>query len=92
MMGDASGRGFGTAVWDEGTLYWESGHFSLSYREESSNFREAANLVLRLEDMERDNRLASSEVFVFTDNSVFEGTFYKGHSNSKKLNGLILRV
>ena len=92
MMGDASGRGFGTAVWDEGTLYWESGHFSLSYREESSNFREAANLVLGLEDMERDNRLASSEVFVFTDNSVFEGTFYKGHSNSKKLNGLILRV
>jgi len=92
MMGDASGKGFGTAVWDEGTLLWESGHFSSSYREESSNFREAANLVLRLEDMEGEGKLDNSEVFVFTDNSVFEGTFYKGHSNSKKLNGLILRV
>jgi hypothetical protein len=30
--------------------------------------------------------------FIFTDNAVFKGTFYKGHSNSRKLNGLILRV
>ena len=26
-----------------------------------------------------------------TDNQVFEGCFYKGHSNYRKLNGLVLR-
>ena len=92
MMGDASGKGFGTAVWNDGSLYWESGHFAQAYREESSNFREASNLVIRLEDMERESKLDNAEIFVFTDNVVFEGTFYKGHSNSKRLNGLVLRV
>jgi hypothetical protein len=92
MMGDASGKGFGTAVWDDGSLHWESGHFAEAYREESSNFREASNLVIRLEDMEKERKLEQAEIFVFTDNAVFEGTFYKGHSNSKKLNGLVLRI
>jgi hypothetical protein len=32
------------------------------------------------------------ETFVFTDNSSFEGTFFKGHSTSKKLTGIILRL
>ena len=27
-----------------------------------------------------------------TDNQMFEGCFYKGHSNSRKLNGLVLRL
>ena len=76
MMGDASGKGFGTAVWDNGSLYWESGHFTQDYSDESSNFREAANLVFRLEDMESEGKLEGAEVFVFMDNSVFEGTFY----------------
>jgi hypothetical protein len=92
LIGDASGKGFGTAVWAGGSLYWESGHFTTSYQEESSNFREASNLIIRLEDLEREGRLMEAEIFVFTDNAVFEGTFYKGHSNSRKLNGLILRV
>ena len=37
-------------------------------------------------------RLDDAEVFVLTDNAVFEGTFHKGHSSSKKLNDIILRL
>lgn len=32
------------------------------------------------------------EIFVFTDNSSFEGTFFKGHSTSRKLTAIILRL
>jgi hypothetical protein len=32
------------------------------------------------------------EIFVFTDNSSFEGMFFKGHSTSKKLTGIILQL
>jgi hypothetical protein len=92
LIGDASGKGFGTAVWAGGRLCWESGHFTTSYQDESSNFREASNLIIRLEDLERADGLREAEIFVFTDNAVFEGTFYKGHSNSRKLNDLVLRV
>ena len=92
MMGDASGKGFGTAVWAGGNLYWESGHFTTGYQEESSNYREASNLILRLEDLEEKEKLLGAEIFIFMDNAVFEGTFYKGHSNSRKLNGLVLRI
>jgi hypothetical protein len=36
--------------------------------------------------------LQDAELFVFTDNEVFEGTFYKGHSHSPKLNDLVLTM
>jgi len=36
--------------------------------------------------------LDDAELFVFTDNQVFEGTFYKGHSGNIKLDGLVLRL
>jgi hypothetical protein len=32
------------------------------------------------------------EIFMFTDNSSFEGMFFKGHSTSKKLTGIILQL
>ena len=33
--------------------------------------------------------MTDREIFLLTDNEVFEGTFYKGHSNSRKLNDII---
>jgi hypothetical protein len=92
LMGDASGKGFGSAIWTPEGIHWESGNYGLTYREESSNFREAENLVQRLEIMGAEGRLDDAEIFTFTDNAVFEGTFYKGHSNSPKLNDIILRL
>lgn len=92
LMGDASGKGFGSALWCQDELLWESGNFAADYQAESSNYREASNLVIRLEGMAKDGGLDGREVFLLTDNGVFEGTFYRGHSDSKLLNGLVLRV
>jgi hypothetical protein len=63
----------------------------MEYRNEFSNFREADNLVTKLEGLMEVGGLDRKEMFVFPDNSVFEGTFYKGHSPSPKLNEIILR-
>lgn len=61
-------------------------------RGESSNFREALNLVARLEKLAHDGELNGQEIFLLTDNIVFEGTFYKGHSQDEKLTDLVLRL
>ena len=41
--------------------------------------------MLRLEGLVRDGTVKGHEVFMFTDNSVFESSYYRGHSTSKKL-------
>ena len=92
LMGDASGKGFGSALWDSEGIFYESGHYGERHQRESSNFREADNLVRRIERMEVEGKLREREVFIFTDNSSFEGTFYKGHSTSVKLCDIILRL
>ena len=92
LIGDASGSGFGSALWDDKELLWELGYYGPGHRKESSKFREADNLVTWLEQLEREGHLEGSELFVFTDNLSFEGTFYKGHSTSEKLCDITLRL
>ena len=41
LMGDASRKEFGSALWREGTMECKSGEFSLIYQVRSSNSREA---------------------------------------------------
>lgn len=38
LMGDAKGKGFGSAFWDGERIDWESGHYCLDFQGESSNF------------------------------------------------------
>ncbi|KAL7468881.1 hypothetical protein ACHAXS_009127 [Conticribra weissflogii] len=91
LMGDASGKGFGSGLWD-GVLQYEAGNWASHCQDESSNWQEANNLVTRVEDLAEAGRLEDIELFLLTDNIVFEGTFYKGHSNSPKLNAIIFRL
>jgi hypothetical protein len=53
MVGDASGSGFGTSTWTQNAeeLTAQFGAWDLETSQESSNFREAYNLVLRIEQM-----------------------------------------
>jgi len=93
LMGDASGAGFGSALWDNEGVEYEAGNWKQHWEEESSNFREASNLTARIEKLGNDGTLHDKELFVFTDNSSYEGTFYKGHSKtSAKLTELIRRL
>ena len=92
LMGDASGKGFGSGLWHDDGIEYEAGSWSVNYSQESSNYREAENLTERIERLAEGGRLNDRELFIFTDNTTYEGTYYKGHSSSKKLTEIILRL
>jgi len=71
---------------------YESGAWNLEWREKSSNCQEAKNLTDRLERLLADGALRNHEVFLITDNSAFEGAFYKGHSPSRELSDIVFWV
>lgn len=48
------------------------------------------NLVLGLEAEHADGQLVGVKVFIFTDNMVTKGAYFKGLSTSKELHGLVL--
>jgi hypothetical protein len=95
LFGDASGGGFGTSLWTKG-----SGMVDLTYgtrrsemSKESSNFREFANFVRRVEQLMRDGKLKpGTELFMFTDNFVTECIWHKGIAKSRLLHGLVQRL
>jgi hypothetical protein len=93
-FGDASQDGFGFNIQkpDDDTLLYRFGQWCDSVSEESSNYRELLNLVIRLEELVKDGTLKGAEVFIFTDNSTAESVFYKGNSSSRMLFELMLRL
>lgn len=96
LVGDASGTGFGVSRWRQGSKTVDVTHGNWALRvtfEASSNFREAANLVLELRRLVVSGRLPrGSEVWVFTDNSCAEKTFYKGQSSSRLLHAMVVEL
>ena len=48
--------------------------------------------MLKIEELARDGKLNDAELLIFTDNSVSEGTFFRGYSRCKKLNDTIFRL
>ena len=61
--------------------------------EKTSNFRESANLVLRLKKLVNDGVVPKgSEVFIVTDNAVFESIYFKGSSKSHFLHEMIVEL
>lgn len=46
----------------------------------------------RVKRLGAEGRLTDHKVFVMTDNSSFEGGYYKGHSPSEKLNNVVFRL
>lgn len=92
QFGDASGAGFGSSLFIDDRLYYRHGQWTGSYSDESSNFRELANLIHAIEDAHKKGLLDNAELFVFTDNSAVESAFYKGTSSSRRLFDLILQL
>ena len=95
MVGDASGTGFGGSTWEAGAEAIGAifGGWDERVMRESSNFREALNLVLMIEmQVKAGELIPGTEVFVFTDNSTAERAFNKGTSSSKKLHELVVRL
>ena len=95
IVGDASGTGFGGSTWKAGEagITASFGAWDKRLMRESSNFKEAYNLVLLLEHQLSQGEIErGSEIFVFTDNSTAERAFNKGASTSKTLHDLIVRI
>ena len=46
-------------------------------------------MLLRLEKLGRYGLVQGHEIFMFTDNLVFEACYYKGHSASEKLSDIM---
>jgi len=49
-------------------------------------------VVKQLDTLNTNSALADHEVFVLTDNSAFEGSYYKGHSTSRELSDIVFRL
>jgi len=96
LVGDASGVGFGSTNWTQHDNFFvaDYGTWQDSVTDgDSSNFREAGNLIIRTKALIRDGKLKTgSELFVFTDNMVAESTYYKGSSSSLKLHQMVLEL
>ena len=59
-------------------------------KNETSGCKKGTNLTVQVEEIAKYHKLENGELFILTDNHMFKGCFYKGHSNSRKLNGLVL--
>ena len=93
-FGDASGKGFGSALLlPDGSVPYSKGIWEYSVStENSSNYRELRNLVIAVEESAGRNELGNCEVWLYTDNFVSERAFYKGSSKNRELHGLVLRL
>jgi hypothetical protein len=95
LFGDASGAGFGTSLWlpDSDVLDLTYGTWRSEVSKQSSNFREFANFVRRVEQLLRDRKIRrGTELFLFTDNFVTEMVWHKGTAKSRLLHGLVQRL
>ncbi|KAL7575181.1 hypothetical protein ACA910_018671 [Epithemia clementina (nom. ined.)] len=93
---DASGAGYGTSGWTPGEIEIEVDYGSWGSTVSSttsSNYRELGNIVLKIEQMDQDNRLNNLlEIFIFTDNYHTESAFYRGTAKSLKVLALMTRL
>ena len=95
-FGDASGAGFGMSGWSPGDDEievdfgaWEASAMLGS----SSNFRELANIVMKIEALDAQGRVnAETEFFIFTDNVHAETAFYRGSAKSPEVLHLMFRL
>lgn len=91
-FGDALGSGFGSSVAVGPGISIQHGIWSRDANHKSSNYRELQNLVEAVKEEVRAGRLVGMELFLFTDNSVAEASFFKGTSSNKALFDLVVRL
>ena len=79
-FGDASGLGFGMAIWVPSIgIMADQGMWKKEVADKSSNFREALNMVRKLEELVATGELDSGiKLFLFTDNSTTDSVYYRG--------------
>ncbi len=107
VIGNTSRKAKGAIVVTQYGLDYESEVWSQSWRGKFSNVREAENLTDRLEQLagklainvaeqlkslNESSTLTDHKVFILTDNSTFEGSYYKGHLTSRELSDIVFQL
>ena len=82
----------GSALIRKEGVEYEAGVWKCQWHLRSLSFREADNLVHRIEDLVRGG-LTAAEIFIYTDNFVFKSCYYRGYSKtSPELSDVIPRL
>jgi len=89
---DASKQGFGAILESPNEVKFRLGTWGPDKEDNSSNWREFANLVDTLTTKAEAGSLKQSVVIIATDNSTAEGVFYKGSSSSPLLYDLVVKL
>ena len=63
-------RILGSGLWDGEGLWYEADNWAYHRRGETSNWKEANSLTLKVEEVAKDGKLNNAELFIFTDNSL----------------------
>jgi hypothetical protein len=83
--GDSSGNDFGWSIYFGEEIRYEHGLWSETLCEEHSNYKELRNLVNALMRAGLEGRLTGRDIFLYTDNQVAEGSYYRGTAASQSL-------
>ena len=86
LLGYASGQVFGLGLWDHEGMRYDLENWSTKWKNETYNRKEGTNITVRAEEISKEHKLDNGEIFILTDNQVFEGWFYNGHNDSQNLN------
>jgi hypothetical protein len=91
-FGDSSGNGFGWSIDFGEEIRYEHGLWSETLCEEHSNYKGLRNLVNALMRAGLEGRLTGREIFLYTDNQVAEGSYYRGTASSQSLFELVVEL
>ena len=73
LLVDASGQGFGSGLWDHEGRRYDSANWSTQWENETSTWKEGINITFRFKEITEEQKLDNWELFILTDNQVFEG-------------------
>ena len=68
LLGDASGQGFGSILWDHEGLRYDPANWSTQWKNETSNWKEGTNITVIVEKLAKEHKLDNGELFIMTDN------------------------
>ena len=91
-IGDVSGNEYGDAVYIGEKLHYVYGQWTSVDSNQSSDYRELHNLVNTVQTLYEEGLLKNCKLFLYTDNSVADWTYYRGSSSSRLLFLFILRL
>ena len=73
LIGYANGKGFNSGLWDHEGMRYDSENWSTQWKNNTSNWKEGTNLTVRVKEIAKEHKLDNGELFILTDNQVFEG-------------------